>query len=56
MDVVTRSVLLEPIDARNWRESLGVRVAEEQLRFVADHQPVALVILAKCYVQPGGRR
>ncbi len=47
---------LEPIDAGNWREALEVRVTDEQLRFVADHQPVALVILAKCYVQPGGRR
>lgn len=26
----------------------------DQLRFVADHEPVALVILAKAYVRPGG--
>ena len=48
-------VRLEPIDAGNWRESLKVRVRDEQLPFVADYQPVALVILAKCYVRPGGR-
>ncbi len=47
--------LLVPIDESNWRSALAVRVAERQLEFVADHQPVALVILAKAYVQPGGR-
>jgi RimJ/RimL family protein N-acetyltransferase len=50
------NVTLEPIDASNWREALGVRVTDEQLPFVADHQPVALVILAKSYVQQGGHR
>ena len=30
-------------------------MAPEQLAFVADHQPVALVILAKAYVRPGER-
>ena len=47
---------LELIDATNWRAAVEVRVGDDQLRFVADSQPVALVILAKCYVQPGGRR
>lgn len=49
-------VHLEVIDAENWRESLQVSVRDEQLQFVADHQPIALVILAKCFVRPGGRR
>jgi RimJ/RimL family protein N-acetyltransferase len=49
-------VVLEPIDEGNWQESLGVHVADEQLAFVADHQPVALVILAKCHLRPGRRR
>lgn len=49
-------VVLEVIDAGNWREALDVRVRDDQLAFVADHQPVALVILAKCFVRPGGRR
>lgn len=43
------------IDGSNWRGALGVRVGPEQLKFVADHQPVALVVLAKAYVRPGGR-
>lgn len=47
-------VELVPINANNWRGTLAVRVSEQQLRFVADHQPVALVILAKAYVRPGG--
>lgn len=50
------NVSLERIDAGNWRDALGVRVTEEQLSFVADHQPVALVILAKAYVEQGGHR
>jgi diamine N-acetyltransferase len=45
---------LAPIDQRNWRASLGVQVTPEQLPFVAGYQPVALVILAKSYVRPGG--
>lgn len=49
-------VELEPIDVENWREALEVRVTDEQLPFVADHQPVALVVLAKSYVAQGGHR
>ena len=41
---------LTPIDRHNWRAALDVRVTPEQLPFVAGHQPVALVILAKAYV------
>ena len=44
---------LAPIDQHNWRASMGVRVAPDQLQFVAGYQPVALVILAKAYVRPG---
>ncbi len=47
---------LVPIDKGNWRAALEVRVTDEQLPMVADHQPVALVILAKAYVQPDDRR
>ncbi len=50
------SEYLVPLDSTNWRAALEVRVTDQQLPFVADHQPVALVILAKAYVQPGGRR
>lgn len=46
---------LEVIDASNWRQALAVEVRSDQLHFVADHQPVALVILAKCYVRPDGQ-
>ncbi len=47
---------LVPIGRQNWREALRVRVSDEQLAMVADSQPVALVILAKAYVQDGDRR
>jgi diamine N-acetyltransferase len=49
------SVRVVEIDGGNWRNALEVRVTPEQLAFVADHQPVALVILAKAYVRPGER-
>ena len=41
------------LDRSNWRAALAVEVTPDQLRFVASHQPVALVILAKAYVRPG---
>jgi diamine N-acetyltransferase len=44
---------LEAIDQHNWRAAVEVRVSADQLRFVAGHQPVALVILAKAYVRHG---
>lgn len=49
-------VTLVPIDALNWRAVLAITVTDDQLPFVADHQPVALVILAKAYLGLGGRR
>lgn len=45
---------LVPVTSENWREGIGVRVAPGQLRFIADHEPVVLVILAKAYVRVGG--
>lgn len=46
---------LAEIDAANWRQALVVEVRPDQVPFVADQQPVALVILAKCYVRPDGQ-
>jgi len=45
---------LAEIDESNWRRALAVEVRADQVPFVADHQPVALVILSKCYLRPGG--
>jgi len=47
---------LAEIDESNWRRALAVEVRTDQIPFVTDHQPVALVILSKCYVRPGGQR
>ena len=44
---------LEVIDQHNWRAAVAVQVSRDQLQFVAGHQPVALVILAKAHVRPG---
>ena len=51
---MNETVSLHPITRENWRDALNVVVADDDLRFVADHQPVALVILSKCYVRPSG--
>jgi diamine N-acetyltransferase len=51
----TPRLTLVDIDDTNWRAAVAIRVGPEQLRFVADHQPVALVSLAKAFVRPGGR-
>ena len=45
---------LEKIDVTNWRETLEIRAGAGQLEFVADHEPVALVMLSKSYVRLGG--
>lgn len=45
---------LVPITSANWREAAPIRVADGQLRFVADDEPVALVILAKAFVKVAG--
>jgi len=48
------NVKLVPIRELNWRSTLKVKPAPKQLRFVADYEPVSLVILAKAYVRCGG--
>ena len=47
-------VALVPLTEENWRAALEVRVTDDQLPQVADHQPVALIILAKAQVGAGG--
>lgn len=47
-------VAISEIDRHNWRAALAMRVQPEQQRFVGDHSPIALLALAKAYVQPGG--
>ncbi len=44
---------LAPIDQSNWRAAVAVHVSPDQVRLVAGHQPVALVILSKAYVRSG---
>ena len=46
---------LVPITAENWRAALEIRVQEERLPWVASVQPVALILLAKCAVNPDGQ-
>jgi diamine N-acetyltransferase len=54
--VSSSSISLLPIDQSNWRDTLDVVVTDDQLRFLADHQPVVLVMLAKAYLALGDKR
>ncbi len=46
-------VELVRITGDNWRAAARVRVGPGQLRFIAGHEPVALVILSKAFVRVG---
>lgn len=48
------AITLRPIDRQNWRAALALTVRPEQQRFVADHAPIAALVLAKAYVGAGG--
>ena len=48
-------IALEPITPRNYEAALAVRVQSDRLRFVASIEPVALIMLAKCWVNPDGQ-
>lgn len=47
-------IKLRPISRENWRDALKLTVLPEQQAFVADHQPVAAIILSKAYVREAG--
>jgi diamine N-acetyltransferase len=48
---VNRVTELVPITRDNWRAAAAIRAGDGQLRFVADHEPVALVILSKAFLR-----
>lgn len=39
------------ITQANWRQAVAIRVGDHQLRFIAEYEPVALVILSKAFVR-----
>jgi diamine N-acetyltransferase len=45
---------LHAVDESNWRAAIDLSVLPDQLRFVADSQPIAALALAKAYIRPGG--
>ena len=47
------SITLCEITSENWRATLGLAVHPEQQRFVAEHVPIAAIVLAKAFVGPG---
>lgn len=49
------TITMRPIARDNWRAALALRVAPEQQPFVADHQPIAAIALAKAYIRPDAR-
>ena len=48
------SILLQPITRDNWRATLALTVHPDQQRFIADHAPIAAIMLAKAYIRPDG--
>ena len=50
------AITLHQIDRHNWRAALALSVHPAQQRFVADHTPLAAIVLAKAYVGAGGLR
>ena len=48
-------IALEPITPLNYEAALAVRVQPSRLRFVASVEPVALIMLAKCWVNYDGQ-
>ena len=48
-------ITLVPITAENWDAALALRVQEDRQSWVASIQPVALILLAKCAVNPDGQ-
>lgn len=56
MQVSPDRIRLELVDATNWRASLELEVAPEQLRFVAAYSPIAAIVLSKAYVRAAGRQ
>lgn len=47
-------ISIEQINASNWRESLLLSVLPEQMKFVADYAPIAMLGLAKTSVHDEG--
>ena len=45
---------LYEITAANWRATLNLTVHPDQQRFIANHTPIAAIVLAKAYVRSGG--
>lgn len=47
-------LILGPVTPDHWREALSLTVHPDHLRFVADHEPIAAIGLAKAYLRLGG--
>ena len=47
-------ITLRDITANNWRATLALTVHPAQQPFVAECVPIAAIVLAKAFVQPGG--
>jgi diamine N-acetyltransferase len=48
------AITLSEVTRDNWRATLNLTVHPEQQRFIADHQPIAAIVLAKAYIRPDG--
>ncbi|MHB1505834.1 MAG: GNAT family N-acetyltransferase [Sulfobacillus sp.] len=49
-----KELTLRPVTQDNWQEALKLTVHPDQLRFVAEYEPIVAVALAKAYIHLGG--
>jgi len=47
-------ITIREVTRDNWQEALRLAVHPEQMRFIADYEPIAAIALAKAYIRPGG--
>src|SRR5689334_22995056 len=54
LEAIMNRMTIQAVTRVNWRETLRLTVRADQQRFVAEHAPIAAVILSKAYVSALG--
>lgn len=47
-------ITMREVTRENWQAALDLAVHPEQMRFIANYEPIAAIALAKAYIRPGG--
>jgi diamine N-acetyltransferase len=56
LEVTMNRVTIHDVTRANWRATLALAVRSDQRQFIAEHTPIAAIILSKAYVGAGGMR